>query len=209
MEQIAGMDLLSQLETGSAIDVRTGTWGNGGGAVQWWPLVDSHLLATAESEFSLFDIAANSQGKTKYQTNMPAAQVPDGNRWDFYGMYVFMLPLATGASIPEADYASFRAMLLGSTYTFSINQQIIRTVPFWFHFGGQGMQNTAVTPTLALQTPMPATSWYEPWPRTCYLGLQSNTKITFLVQLKTAVPSNLAGYSIGVGFDRAVAGLVP
>lgn len=197
--------LLSKVRQGIPINVGTGTFG-GNGQVVWNPLIDSYLMVTGDTKCALFNQAAGTGAKTNFQTNMPAGQVPQGEYWELYGIHWFMLPKSTGVAFPEADYALFRQFILGSSYTISLNKTIVRgNVPTWFHFGHQGAQNTAVTPTLALQTPMSVDSWHEVWPEELFLPLQSNIVMKFEMAFLTAIPAGLNGYSLGVAFDRAQA----
>lgn len=203
--------LLAQAQRGEKINTNTGSWG-GGGSLVWWPLMDTAILAAATPQYTLFNLGFNDpNGRPQNLSSMPGSTIPEGERWDLTGMNWYVMP-AGGAALTEPLFVALRTWILGSFYTMSLNQQIIRYAPLYKHFGNIGSEMTAITGTLALQTPMPFTSWHEEWPNDLYLPLQGKTKFTFQISCNAAAvaaASTIAGLGIGVEFDRVLAGQVP
>jgi len=205
--------ILQQLRDGGPIAIDKGTFKKGGLAVYWTPLVDSVSLVTSTVQYLLFSTpvgqTANGVAKTDAATNMPSTQVPGGERWDLMGISFFALPVnSTGANWTEANQAAFRVFVQSASYTIRFNNQVVRQVPLFYHFGNKGYSNNAVSTTLALTTPDPVAFWHETWPEECYLPMQENISMKFSIDC-AATAAGVNGFVLGVAFDRVVASLTP
>lgn len=202
------MSLLRMLREGNPIDVNQGTFGQSGGAAYWEDWVDRIVLATGAVKYQLFNIPQNTAPRTPNDTNTIATQVPQGERWDLYGLRWF-IQRADGAPFVVADKTGINLFLQNAYYVIKFNSQIVRQIPLWSHLGSQLSQETAVSTTLALQSPLPRRmEWNDQWPEECYLPLQSNITMSFEINC-TATPAAVNTFLFGAAFDRLKATQTP
>jgi len=200
--------ILQCMREDRAVTVNDRTFGTGGGAGYWDNWVDRKALATGDLSLQLFNTPVNQGNRTAADTNTQATQVPEGEAWDLYGLF-FTIHKADGSALDAATKTAINLFLQEASYVVSFNQQIVRRMPLWPHFGSQLSQETAVSTTLALQSPLPKGQWWgEMWPEEMFLGLQSNIVLSFVVNF-TSLPAGLNGYKFGAWFPRARVSLVP
>jgi hypothetical protein len=195
------------LRQGKPLNVNSGTFApsNGsGGAAYYDRWIDRVALATGATNITLFNTPVNTGvtgARTPADTNTTATQVPQGELWNLYGIQ-FFVHSPTGAALDAATKTALNLFIQNASYKISFNQQIVREMPLWCHFGSQLSQETAVSTTLAMQSPLPKRDeWMESWPPELFLPLQSGIVMTMTVAFP-ALAAALNGFLFGVAFDR-------
>ncbi len=205
-----GLSILEMVRQNMPIDVNVGTFG-GKGSVYQDKWVDRFDLRTTETSKAMFKVAGGTPGKTVTDTNTPANSVPGGQRWDLMGMF-WQLQKVDGTAIIAAEKAAFNAWVQSMRVSVKFGQSTVFDYSVWAEFGSQLSQETAITPTLALQSSSPkAITWGGLWREECHLPLAANVVLD--VNLQFAAPAAAIAVADGAAptfrlaawFDRIVA----
>jgi len=196
------LSILESLRTGAPIDVKAGTFADGGGYVVDDPIAEYQAMTTGDTSYSFLTGSITNSNAS----NVPTNPVPEGERWDLTSLGFYLMAPA-GASFTEASTAAAAfTFFQTANYQIKINQTVVRGGPLFPFLGHLQGNTTAVTAVLAMTSERPAESWTENFHPECPIILASKVKVYLTVNC-TAVAAALTTFRFGYRMGRLRANL--
>lgn len=199
--------ILDSLRNGLAIDIKTGSFGGGGGVAFFDSLFSMITLKTGETSYEFFN-----PGKPSV-TNVGKSSGPGGGeRWDLLGLgwqwWAKRVDNDAEAFVSGASFLDFVDWVRSASLTVKMNTTTVMDRPLRYFLGELpvliGVDNATPITASARSLPDPQRSWLEMWPEELWWTLEENVQFSFLITC-AATNANVDGQEFAAFMPRVKA----